>query len=78
MLDCRNAYYPSVGQFLQQFAIRIFIENGVFSTLCAKADPEITAEQLSRYTNENKLLIGKFLSTYVMHYSSFVSFPRTT
>ncbi|KAL2056632.1 hypothetical protein ABVK25_003026 [Lepraria finkii] len=47
--------------FLQQFAIRILIENGTFTTLCAKGDPKITTEELSQATGGNKLLIERLM-----------------
>lgn len=45
-------------QFLQQFAIRIFIEDGVLRALCETGGSEVTAEALSKRTGENELLIG--------------------
>ncbi|MCJ1336119.1 hypothetical protein MMC09_001395 [Bachmanniomyces sp. S44760] len=47
--------------FLQQFAIRILIEDGVLKAICATGDSETTAAQLSNETGENQLLIARLM-----------------
>ena len=53
-----------VPQFLQQFAIRILIEDGVFNVLCARGDPKISTKELSQITGEDKLLIGEHKNSF--------------